>query len=86
MELNRCEYSIMGILKTKKAVDMIHGLTVYEISDFEKVTKTATIHKKVKKLQDLGYLAEGVKAGRAKTYYLTEAGIGILPIKKEENL
>lgn len=84
MELNRCEYSILGILRQRKAVDRIHGLTVYEISDLEKISKLGTVHKKVKHLQKLGYVDEGIKASRAKTYYLTDTGLNILPTKREE--
>lgn len=84
MELSRCSYTILGIMKKTNAIDKVHGLTIDEISSFEKVSKHNTIHKKVKELQDNGYVKEGVKAGRAKTYYATELAISILPIKKEE--
>lgn len=85
MELNRCAYTILGILRAKNSTDKVHGLTIGEISDREKVSKPNTIHKKVKELQSEGYVQEGVKAGKAKTYYMTEKGTNILPIKKEEN-
>lgn len=86
MELNRCAYTILGILRAKNAMDNVHGLTIGEISDREKVSKPNTIHKKIKELQSEGYVQEGVKAGKAKTYYMTEKGTNILPIKKEENV
>lgn len=85
MELNRCAYTILGILRAKNSTDKVHGLTIGEISDREKISKPNTIHKKVKELQSEGYVKEGVKAGKAKTYYMTEKGTNILPIKKEEN-
>ncbi len=37
---------------------------------------------KVKELQKYGYVDEGAKAARAKTYYITESGISILPKKR----
>lgn len=40
--------------------------------------------KKVKELQEKGFVSEGVKAGRAKTYFATDKALAILPIKKEE--
>lgn len=85
MGLNRCAYTILGILRAKNSTDKVHGLTINEISDRERVSKPNTIHKKVKELQSEGYVQEGVKAGKAKTYYMTEKGINILPTKKEEN-
>lgn len=84
MELSRCSYTILGILKKRNAIDKVHGLTIEEISSFEKVSKHNTIHKKTKELQKQGYVQEGVKAGRAKTYFVTQMGVDILPIKKEE--
>lgn len=83
MELNRCDYVILAILKSENATDMMYGRSIYEIKDSEKVSKIGTIYKEVKKLQKFGYVAEGVKAGRAKTYYLTKEGINMLPDKKE---
>ena len=85
MELNRCAYTILGILRARNSIDKVHGLTISEISAKEKVSKPNTIHKKIKEMQSEGYVEEGVKAGKAKTYYVTEKGIAILPIKKEEN-
>lgn len=46
MELSRCSYTILGILKKRNAIDKVHGLTIEEISSFEKVSKHNTIHKK----------------------------------------
>ena len=85
MELSRCSYIILGILKKSKATDKVHALTISEISSFEKVSKHNTIHKKVKEMQEKGLIDEGVKAGRAKTYFATEKALEILPVKKEEN-
>ena len=79
MQLNRCDYTIMEILKEKDAINPVRGLTSYEISAIEQITNLFTIQKKIKKLQELGYLAEGVKAGHAKTYYLTDVGVEMIP-------
>lgn len=84
MELNRCAYTILGILRSKNSVDKVHGLTVKEISSLERVSKPNTIHKKIKEMQSEGYVEEGVKVAKAKSYYLTELGNSILPIKKED--
>ena len=85
MELNRCDYVILGILHSKGATAMMYGQSIYEIKESEKISKIGTIYKEVKKLQKFGYVAEGVKAGRAKTYYLTKEGINIKKKKKGEN-
>lgn len=85
MDLNRCAYTILGILRTKKATDKVHGVTIKEITALERISKENTIHKRIKEMQSLGYVDEGVKAGRAKTYFITKSGLALLPIKKEDN-
>lgn len=85
MDLNRCAYTILGILRTKKATDKVHGVTVKEVTALERISRPNTIHKRIKEMQSSGYVAEGVKAGRAKTYFITELGLALLPIKKEDN-
>ena len=84
VELNRCAYTILGILRSKNAVDKVHGLTITEISSMEKVSRPNTIHKKIKEMQSLGYVEEGVNAAKAKSYFITTKGCEILPIKKED--
>lgn len=84
MELNRCDYVILAILNSKGATATMYGQSIYEIKDSEKISKIGTIYKEVKKLQKFGYVAEGVKAGRAKTYYLTKEGINMLPAKTKK--
>ena len=82
MELCRCSYLILGILRAANAADRVRGLTIGEIRSFERQSKPNTIHKKIKELESNGFVGEGVKAGRAKTYYLTGAGAAILPEKQ----
>ena len=62
---------------------MVSKITISEISEFEKISKHNTIHKKVKEMQLLGYVDEGVKVGKAKSYFITNSGLTLLPIKKE---
>jgi len=57
-------------------------LTINEICGFERQSKPNTIHKKIKELKSSGLVSEGVKSGRAKTYYLTGTGAAILPEKQ----
>lgn len=85
MELCRCSYLILGILRAANAADRIHGLTISEIRGFERQSKHNTIHKKIKELESSGFIREGVKAVRAKTYYLTNEGAGELPDKREKH-
>jgi predicted MarR family transcription regulator len=85
VELNRCGYAILRILKTKYATDKAHGLTIEEITTMENVSKPNTIHKKIKEMQSQGYVEEGAKAAKAKTYFLTTIGQDMAQIFKEED-
>jgi hypothetical protein len=71
----------LGILRAADATDNIHGLTINEIHSFERLSKPNTIHKKIKALEASGLISEGVRSGKAKTYYLTSEGSGKLPDK-----
>ena len=82
MELCRSSYLILGILRAANTADRVRGLTIVEICGFERQSKPNTIHKKIKELEASGLVSEGVKAGRAKTYYLTGAGAAMLPEKQ----
>lgn len=86
MQLSRCHYVVMGILRSKCAIDEIHGLTILEIHALEKTSKPNTIHKKIKELEGLGFVDEGCRVGKAKSYFLTQKGIEKLPIKSKEDL
>ena len=83
MEPCRSSYILMGILRMKNATDKVHGLTIQELHEIERLSKPNTINKRLKKLEQLGLIQEGVKAGKAKTYFLTEMGDGRLPTKRE---
>lgn len=83
MELSRCSYSILAILQKNDMTSKARGFTLDEIMERERLSKRTTIHKKVKELQRYGYVAEGAKAARAKTYYITEIGVSILPTKRK---
>jgi hypothetical protein len=74
----------LGILRAARAVDGVRGLTVNEIRSFERQSKPNTIHKKIKELESAGFISEGVKSGRAKTYYLTGVGADMLPEKQDK--
>jgi DNA-binding PadR family transcriptional regulator len=73
----------MAVLRSVNATNKIHGITIKEIQNYEKLSKCNTLYKKVKALESVGFINEGVMAGRAKTYYLTSLGIAELPEKSE---
>ena len=82
MALNRYSYIILGIMQKKNAVNEIRGMTIYEIKEIERISTRSTILKRLQEMQKLGYIDEGAKAGKAKSYYLTEQGQAFLSMKK----
>ena len=84
MRLCRCSYLILGILRAAEATDGVHGLTINEIHSFERLSKPNTIQKKITALAASGLISEGVRAGRAKTYFLTGEGMKELPDKSQK--
>jgi DNA-binding PadR family transcriptional regulator len=84
MEFCRGSYLILGILRAANAADRVRGLTINEIRSFERQSKYNTIHKRLKELESLGMISEGVKSGRAKTYFLTSIGAEKLPEKQNK--
>ena len=83
-DLCRGSYTIMLILRSRNATNKIRGMTISEICGLERVSKTNTVHKRIKKMLAVGFVHEGVRAGKAKTYFLTDAGAEVLPPPKEK--
>ncbi len=74
-ELTRLE---IFILLTLYPLNKITAATIRqigaELEKKEKYYKKDTIYRNVKILLDCGFITEGIQDGRAKTYFLTQAG------------
>ena len=79
VELCRNSYLIMAYMHKFKALHKARGLTIDEINAKVETVKSNTMHKKIKILESAGFIKQGVKSGRAKTYYLTESGVSEIP-------
>lgn len=70
----------MNILKIKKATNKFNGVTITEISDtnnycYSGAKRTRmTIYRRIKLLEEHGYLAQGILDNHAPTYYLLDRG------------
>ena len=69
-------------MQKKKAVNEMRGMTIYEIKELERISGRNTIYKRLREMQTLGYVDEGAKVGKAKSYYITEKGQTFLSMKK----
>lgn len=77
--LNRLGFLILSVLSKSGAVDRKSAMTVKEIAEAEDLGyKDNTVYKKVAEFESMGYVAAGYKDGKAKTFYITDAGIGAL--------
>lgn len=74
----RGSYVILSIMKSGNFTNKAYGITLNEILSLEETSKISTIHKRVKELLDLELVCEGLKSGKAKSYYITRKGIAEL--------
>lgn len=72
-------FLILSVLSKSGAVDRKSAMTVKEIAEAEDLGyKDNTVYKKVAEFESMGYVAAGYKDGKAKTFYITDAGRGAL--------
>ena len=81
MKMDRTSYIILALLSKEGAVNEVNSFTIDEIVSKEQWSKRNTLQKKIKLLEKEGLLCEGLKVGRAKSYYITEEGIALLPAR-----
>jgi hypothetical protein len=73
--LNRLGFLILSVLSKSGAVDRKSAMTVREIAEAEDLGyKDNTVYKKATEFETAGYVAAGYKDGKAKTFYITDAG------------
>lgn len=72
-------YSILNLLYTSGAKSKLVALTLKDIHEamLEEVEKISekTVYKNIRKLSECGYIAEGLRHGNAKSFYVTAKGI-----------
>lgn len=72
----------MSVLSKSEAVDMKSAMTVKEIAEAEDLGyKDNTVYKKVTEFESMGYVATGYKDGKARTFYITNAGRSALELE-----
>ncbi len=77
-ELTRTEYVILNILKNGKATNHMQSMTIGEISEQEKRSKTNTLYKHILILQKKGYVEKGAKVERAYGFYINQDALALL--------
>lgn len=81
--MNRLGFIVLSILRQNGANNRLSAMAVSEIVDEEEfVYKDNTIYKKIKEFETTGLVAQGLKEGRAATFYITEKGVQILEGEK----
>lgn len=81
--MNRLGFIVLSILRQNGANNRLSAMAVSEIVDEEEfVYKDNTIYKKIKEFETVGLVAQGLKEGRAATFYITEKGVQILEGEK----
>lgn len=73
--MNRLGILILSVLEKSEANSKASAMTVNELSETEAFGyKPNTFFKKCTELESEGYIAQGYKEGRAKTFYITDKG------------
>ncbi len=75
---NRLEFLILKILVLETAFDKKSAVAIKELPLEDLSCGLSMIQKTIKKLHLNGFVAEGLKSGNSKTYYITELGQKIL--------
>lgn len=73
--MNRLGFLILSVLSKNKAVDPLSAMTAREIAEAEEFGyKDNTLFKTISDFETKGFVAAGLKEGRAKTFYVTDRG------------
>ncbi len=73
--MDRLSFIILLVLRHAEAVDKYSAMSVREILSAEELgVKENTIFKKIKGLIASGYVGQGMKDGKANTYFITPEG------------
>lgn len=77
--MNRLGFLVLSVLVRNEANSNASAMTAIEVSETEYFGyKSNTIFKKFTELEKKGYVAQGYKDGKAKTFYITEQGKEVL--------
>lgn len=79
-ELDRLDYFILKLLNKEKCTNYFESITVYEIIRQIKLSRQ-TVYRRLKKLQEMGYVEKGCKSIQADTFYILKKGIDIVERK-----
>lgn len=72
--MDKLSYAILDVLLNNDCKTRLRSMTVKDLEEQVNI-KGITIYKKISKLQSFGYVADGIKDGRANTYYITQLGV-----------
>ena len=82
--MNRLGFIILSILRQNSADSRLSAMAVSEIVGSEEFEyKENTIYKKIKEFEAAGIVSQGLKEGRAATFYITPGGIQYLEKERQ---
>lgn len=76
--MNRLDLLIMKKLKEDNAVNAVNALTIDEVNQEKTVCSRVYLNKKLNHLCNQGFVAKGVMARQASTYYITPKGLEVI--------
>ena len=74
--MNKKELTLLVLMNAYEADDVVSAITIEEMTQLDGFTgvKSNTMYKMAYGLLAQGYLGDGFRDGRAKTYYITSLG------------
>lgn len=72
-KITKVDLIILKDLIKKKKNNFLNSLSIYEL-EILKVSKQNTIYKRIKYLEEIGFVEKGLKNGKKITYYITDLG------------
>lgn len=81
--MNRLGFLVLSVLLTNGADNRMASMSLKEIMQTEDLdVRENTLFKKLRDYENQGFVKEGMKDGRANTFYITEAGKDFLEQNK----
>lgn len=71
--LNKYDYKLLNVIRDKKAYGKLKALSINELIELSNLSE-ARVRIGKDRLLAMGYIEEGLKDGKAKTFYMTQLG------------
>ncbi len=75
--MDKLDYAVLNVLNEQEANSKLKAISIADILE-ELSVNEKTLARRIKAINEQGYIEQGLKVGKAYTYYITESGKNIL--------